>query len=250
MEPATAQPEAPGAHVPAAAVPPHLPLVLFGILALESFIVLHTVAPVTAPWATLVLGGLATSAIAALGSLRPQAPRPWVLPWFVAEAVGIVVGEAIAYFVTVPWQLTWICWSRGQHDVEATMVLRFVALSLAAIAWRVMRRSEGAGPGAGARGRAYAGGLALGLATALVVAVVPALFALTHGHRPSREVEAEHRAAAQLGPDYARHRYLVRRVEQVLRRNESVTIEATVIAYDADLRDVRDVTVAWKEPWR
>jgi len=107
-------------------VPPHLPLVLFVILALECFVVFHTVAPVTAPWATLVIAGLATSAMAVLYPLTVKPSKPWVLPCFVAEAVGIVFGEAIAYFVAVPWQLTWICWTRSQHDVEATMFLRFI----------------------------------------------------------------------------------------------------------------------------
>lgn len=47
-------------------------------------------------------------------------------------------------------------------------------------------------------------------------------------------------AAAQLGPDHAGYRYLVRRVDQVFRRNESVTVEASLIAYSAELHDVRD----------
>lgn len=231
-------------------MPPHLPLVLFVILALECFVVLHTIAPVTAPWATLVLGGLATSAITVLNPLAVKPLKPWVLPWFVAEAVGVVFGEAIAYFVAVPWELSWICWTRSQHDVEATMSLRFISISLAIVAWRMIQRSEGAWPGTGPRRWAYAGGLAMGLMTALLVAVIPAVFPVIMGHRPSREVEAESRAAAQLGPHYAGYRYLVRRIDQVFRRNESVTIEASVIAYNADLQDLQDVTVTWKEPWR
>ncbi|WP_242371132.1 hypothetical protein [Anaeromyxobacter sp. SG26] len=231
-------------------MPPHLPLVLFVIFALECFIVLHTIAPVTAPWATLVLGGLATSAIAVLNPLAVKTPKPWVLAWSVAEVAGVVFGEAIAYFMAVPWELSWICFTRSQHHVEATMVLRLVAIGLATAAWRMTRRSEGAWPSTASRGRApYAGGLALGLMAALLVAIVPAVFPVITGHRPSLEVEAESRAAAQLGPDYAGYRYLVRRLDQVFRRNVSVTIEASVIAYDAELGDLHDVTVTWKEPW-
>ncbi len=223
---------------------------LFGIFALECFVVLHTIAPVTAPWATLVLGGLSGSAITVLSPLAVKHLKPWVLPWFVAEAVGIVFGEAIAYFMAVPWQLSWICWSRSQHDVEATMFLRFISILLAIVAWRMIRRSEGAWPSTGSRRWTYSGGLAMGLMAALLVAVIPAVFPVIMGHRPSLEVEAESRAAAQLGPDYAGYRYLVRRIDQVFRRNESVTIEASVIAYNTDLQDLHDVTVTWKEPWR
>lgn len=250
MEPTTAQPQRPEGLGPNVAVPPHLPLVLFGIFALECFVVLHTIAPVTAPWATLVLGGLSGSAITVLSPLAVKHLKPWVLPWFVAEAVGIVFGEAIAYFMAVPWELTWICWSRSQYDVEATMFLRFISILLAIDAWRMVRQSEGAWPSTGSRRWAYSGGLAMGLMVVLLVAVIPAGFPVIYGHRPSLEVEAESRAAAQLGPDYAGYRYLVRRIDQVFRRNVSVTIEASVIAYNADLLDLRDVTVAWKEPWR
>ncbi len=232
-------------------MPPHLPLVLFVILALECFIVLHTVAPVPAPWATVILGGLATSAITVLNALAVKPVKAWALPWFVAEAVGVVFGEAIAYFMAVPWELSWICFTRSQHHVEATMFLRFLSMGLATTAWRMTRRSEAVSPSTmSRRPAAYAGGLVMGLMVALPVAIIPAAFPVITGHRPSRVVEAESRAAAQLGPDYAGYRYLVRSIEQVFRRNESVTIEASVIAYHADLHDLQDVTVTWKEPWR
>jgi hypothetical protein len=207
------------------------------------------VAPVTAPWATLILSGLATPAVTVLQPLVVKPLKPWVLPWFVAEAVGVVFGEAIAYFIAVPWELSWICWTRGQHDVEATMFLRFISMSLAIAAWRMIRRSEGERRSMAPPRWAYAGGLAMGLVGALLVAVIPAVFPVIMGHRPSTEVEAESRAAAQLGPDYSGYRYLVRRIDHVFRRNESVTIRATVIAYNADLQDLHDVTVTWKEPW-
>lgn len=64
-----------------------------------------------------------------------------------------------------------------------------------------------------------------------------------------RERAAEARARLELGADHAAYRYFARRVEPVFHRGVSVTIRASLIAYDTDLGDVRDVEVTWTEPW-
>ncbi len=82
--------------------------------------------------------------------------------------------------------------------------------------------------------------------------ILPFAFISSHkvlGHRPYYEQVAESKARLQLGADYADYQYFARRVDSVFRTGVSVTIRASLVAYNTALNDVQEVAVTWKEPW-
>ena len=83
--------------------------------------------------------------------------------------------------------------------------------------------------------------------------ILPFAFISSHkilGHRPYYEQVAESKARLQLGADYADYQYFARRVDSVFHTGVSVTIRASLVAYNTALNDVQEVAVTWKEPWR
>jgi hypothetical protein len=238
---------APEAH----SLPAQLSVVVSLIYAIQAIVLMHSLSPGRHTARTMVLVVLWGSAVTCLGITGSGRPSPMQVRFSVASALGVVVGEWIAYFVAVPWDLTCVWFELGRADVEATMFLRLGCVLLALRAWKLARSVEPAPHrGPGAPRAALAGGLAFGLLMTVSLAFVPAVFALAKGHRPALVVEAEYRAAAQLGPDYAGYRYFVRSVDQVFRTGESVTINAAIIAYSRELGDARELDVTWKTPWQ
>ncbi len=82
--------------------------------------------------------------------------------------------------------------------------------------------------------------------------ILPFAFISSHkvlGHRPYYEQVAESKARLQLGADYADYQYFARRVDSVFHTGVSVTIRASLVAYNTALNDVQEVAVTWKEPW-
>ena len=225
------------------APPLQLPLALFAIFVLECLITLHTLWPNYPAYVSL------------LGLWIGVAPWIWRAPLkpgglgcTVPLVLGVVVGEVIGYGIAVPWGLTWLCLPRNRHAVAVTMSLRLFCVLLALSAWAMARRTAATGSGTQWRRWAADGaGVVFGL-----LLILPFAFISNHtvlGHRPYYEVAAESKARLQLGPDYADYRYFARSVDLVFRPGESVLIRASLIAYNANLSDLQDVAVSWKEPW-
>jgi len=78
-------------------------------------------------------------------------------------------------------------------------------------------------------------------------ALIPARWFL--GHEPRKQVEAEQRALAELGPDYADYHVYLRSLDMVSRHGVSVTYRAQMVAYNGALQDAFDVQTTWMEPW-
>jgi hypothetical protein len=216
---------------------PDLPLALLAVFLMECLIALHTLWP---DYPDLALVWLWVSALPLKGGVRR---------WTVALSLGLVLGEAIGYFIVVPWGLTWVCLPRNQYAVSFTMFLRLFCVLLAVRAWATARWTLAASPGP-PPWRAWAadgGGVVLGL-----LLILPFAFISSHkilGHRPYYELVAESKARLQLGEDYADYQYFARRVDPVFRTSVSVTIRASLVAYNTALHDVQEIAVSWKEPW-
>ena len=217
-----------------------LPLALLAIFVLECLIALHTLWP-NYPYVVLLSLWISVAPWVRWGPVKAQPPG-----WSVPLVLGIVVGEAIGYFLVVPWELTWLCLPRNRDAVAITMFLRLFCILLALSAW-MAHRTAAAGSSMRPRRWADAGWLIVGL-----LLVLPFAFISSHrvlGHRPYYEVAAEAKARLLLGPDYAGYRFFARSIDLVFRPGESVLIRGSLIAYDVDLRDLQDVVVTWKEPW-
>jgi hypothetical protein len=231
----------PQPQAPPTAPPLQLPLALLAIFVLECLIALHTLWPNYPAYVPLLGLWIGVAPWVRWGPLKPG-----VLGWSLSLVLGVVVGEAIGYFIVVPWDLTWLCLPRNQYAVATTMFLRLFCVLLALSAW-MARRTAAEGSSRRRRRWADGGWLVFGL-----LLVLPFAFISSHvvlGHRPYYEVAAESKARLHLGPDYADYRYFARSVDLVFRPGESVLVRASLIAYKPDLSDLQDVAVTWKEPW-
>jgi hypothetical protein len=104
---------------PSTAPPVQLPLALLGIFVLECLIALHTLWPGYPSYVALLSLWIG---VAPWVGWRPS--KPGAFGWSVPLVVGVAVGEAIGYFIVVPWDLTWLCLPRNRHAVAVTMFLR------------------------------------------------------------------------------------------------------------------------------
>jgi len=217
-----------------------LPLALLAIFVLECLIALHTLWPNYPPYALLSLW------IGVAPWIRWEPSKTQAPGWSVPLVLGIVVGEAIGYFLVVPWDLTWLCLPRNRDAVTITMFLRLFCILLALSAW-ITRDTAARGSRTRSRRWTDAGWVVVGLLLILPFALISSHRVL--GHRPYFEVAAEAKARLQLGPDYIGYRFFARSVDLVFRPGDSVLIRGSLIAYDVDLGDLQDVVVTWKEPW-
>ena len=132
----------------------------------------------------------------------------------------------------------------GALDHERRLFCVLLALS----AWAIARRPLAVSAGPPWRAWAADGGrFVLGL-----LLILPFAFISSHkilGQRPYYEQVAESKARLQLGADYADYQYFARRVDSVFHTGVSVTIRASLVAYNTALNDVQEVAVTWKEPW-
>jgi hypothetical protein len=124
------------------APPSQLPVALLAIFVLECLIALHTLWPNYPSYLSLL--GIW---IAVTPWIRMAPLKRGTLGWSVPLVLGLVVGEAIGYFIVVPWDLTWLCLPRDQHAVAVTMFLRLFCLLLALSTWAMARRTAAGASG-------------------------------------------------------------------------------------------------------
>ena len=227
---------------------PSIPLMLLAILVMESMIELHTL------WRNepFVIIGLMIWTGFALVLRGDQLPH-----FAIALTLGAVIGEAAAYFMAVPWKLNSICMVRYLYGLPTTLFLRLMCVILAVWTYGAFWKTERAKPKEDASHTSDT--LRFWNRATGVISILFSFFLIfpfgllerhyTLGHKPRYHQLAEDKAKLQLGPDYQDYQYFLQDLDMVFRHGQSMTIKASFIAYNSELRDVQEVNVAWKEPW-
>jgi hypothetical protein len=225
-------------------------IVLFIVFVMESIVAMHSLWQGFLSWFALMM---------MFGSLPLPGRFVRVPGRFVrgqaAFFFGLVLGEAVACMIVVPWELTFLCLLGNQYGVTVAFFLRFWSIILSGFVyvfgWQMNAKEQTLGSTPGWMrwsGRAAdVLNVAFGFGAITVFAVIQHSAIL--GHKPYYQQLAEYKAKMQQGPDYDDYRFFLRDLDMAFRQGQYIKVKASFIAYHPQMGDVEDVNVSWKQPW-